>query len=331
MKSALLFLVFTLISSTAMAAGDYAGRLVRKAGELEIFLKPSKNVTGKGPHVKFEGMYYTVKKNPRLGYKIPNASVVRTGAKSKARIVYKNGDQFSIGEGTSYKIVSHVTKAGSKRATSVNLLYGKIRAVISNEGPRSNMKIRTNTAVMGIRGTDFYVSKRSSLKGAEVSVLRGMVELKGSNRKGKSVKIQTGFSGKAPPPTKKLARGAKRRKGIQIEAAVVVLLTSKQELVKIQNQSVIKKDEMSKEKVNSKVAAVLERLEKKAVDNTLKDIKRYDPEMYAKLKDQKLSNVDEINTNVVKKVFQKAPDRPTKANLDDLSDENVYEKYFTIE
>ena len=109
---------------------------------------------------------------------------MRTGRKSKARIVYKNGDQFSVGEATSYKIVSRVTQAKEGSSTAVNLLYGKLRAVINKDGPRKNMKIKTNTAVMAIRGTDFYVDKKSSLVGAEVKVLRGTVELRPKRRKG---------------------------------------------------------------------------------------------------------------------------------------------------
>ena len=89
---------------------------------------------------------------------------------------------------------------------------------------------------------------------------------------------------------------------------------------------------MKNMKVNARVAKVLDKLEKKAVESTLRDIKRYDPEMYENLKSERIANVDEINTNVVKKVFKKAPDRPLKPGLDDLGDSSeVYEKYFSIE
>lgn len=51
--------------------------------------------------------------------------------------------------------------------------------------------------------------------------------------------------------------------------------------------------------------------------------------MHKDLKGEKIADVDEINTDVVKKVFKKAPDRPLKPCLDDSSE--VYEKYFSIE
>lgn len=333
----ILFITVNLIYSLAFARGEHAGRLIKKSGDIELFLNPSTKVKGPGPHVKFEGLFYNVKKNPRLGYKIPNGSVIKTGAKSKARIVYKNGDQFNVGDGTSYKI--QFAKSGRRRkgSTTVNLLYGKLRAVISKKGPRNNMKIRTNSAVMGIRGTDFYVSKKSSLKGAEVAVLRGVVEMKPKAKKAKPVEIKTGFTAAAPAPKIKIKsrRRKKDKLNVDVVAAVKVQQTSKQELVQIQTQSVIKKEEMSKEDVkvlekDKSVARTLEKLEKKAVENTLDDIKQYDPEMYVKLKSEKVANVDQINTNVVKKVFKKAPDIPLKPGLDDLEDD-VYDKYFSIE
>lgn len=325
-----LLVIFTL-STVAIASEDFAGRLIRKVGKVEVFINPASKVTGAGPHVKFDGLYYTIVTDPKLGYKIPNGSVIRTDVNSKVRIVYSNGDQFSVGEATSYKVVSRITKS-SGSGTVINLFFGKLRAVISKEGPRKNMKIKTNTAVMGIRGTDFFVDKKSSLKGAEVKVLRGVVELKPENKKVKAVKIASGFSGKAPPLKVKSEAKLKGKKEIIIEAAVVVQRTSKQELVEIQNQSVIKKEEMKQEKIDQKIAQELEKLEKKAVENTLKDIKRYDPEMYNKLKDEKLANIDQINTDVVKKVFEKAPDRPLKPGLDNLGDHtDVYDKYFSIE
>jgi hypothetical protein len=332
----ILLIIANMVCTLAFARGEHAGRLIKKSGKVELFLNPSSKVQGPGPHVKFQGLFYNVKKNPRLGFKIPNGSVIKTGAKSKARIVYKNGDQFNVGEGTSYKI--QFAKSGFRRkgATTVNLLYGKLRAVISKKGPRNNMKIKTNSAVMGIRGTDFYVSKKSSLKGAEVAVLRGMVEMKPKARKAKAVKIKTGFTAAAPAPKIKIKSRRRRKKlNVDVVAAVKLQQTSKQELVQIQKQSVIKKEEMSKEDVkdlkkNKRVARVLQKLEKKAVENTLDDIKQYDPEMYRKLKSQKVANVDQINTNVVKKVFKKAPDRPLKPGLDDL-EEDVYDKYFSIE
>lgn len=226
---------------------------------------------------------------------------------------------------------ARITHLGDKFDRSIAKAFFKLFDVLTDkDGPRNNMKIKTNTAVMGIRGTDFYVDKKSSLAGAEVKVLRGTIELKPKSKKVKPVKIKTGFSGKTPPPRKLVKRRGK--KAISIEAAVVVQQTSKQELVEIQKQSVIKKEEMKEEKVDARVAKELEKLEKKAVESTLKDIKRYDPEMYKDLKGEKIANVDEINTNVVKKVFKKAPDRPLKPGLDDLGDSSeVYEKYFSIE
>ena len=50
-----------LVCSSVMAA-SHVGIIVKKQGKAELLTSPSSKVTGKGPHVLFEGTYYTLKK-----------------------------------------------------------------------------------------------------------------------------------------------------------------------------------------------------------------------------------------------------------------------------
>ena len=75
----------------------------------------------------------------------------------------------------------------------------------------------------------------------------------------------------------------------------------------------------------------LPKLEVKAVENTLSDIKEYDPELYKNLKDKKIDDIDKINTVVVGKVFEKAPEKKVKPGFEDVLEENAYDKYFKID
>ena len=47
MKKVILLLILGM-STSVWAAGEYAGRLIRKVGKVEVFLNPSKSVQGKG-------------------------------------------------------------------------------------------------------------------------------------------------------------------------------------------------------------------------------------------------------------------------------------------
>ena len=95
-------------------AANHVGIIVKKQGKAELLTNPSSKVVGKGPHVLFEGKYYTLKK-VRLGLKVGNGSVVKTGKGAKLKIVYKNGDQFNIGEGTAYRVAWTKKKVKGKK------------------------------------------------------------------------------------------------------------------------------------------------------------------------------------------------------------------------
>ena len=89
------------------------------------------------------------------------------------KIVYKNGDQFNIGEGTSFEI----KWKSNKSPPTGNLLYGSIRGIISKKGSRSGLIIKSKSAVMGVRGTDFNFTQRGTSGKSAISVIRGKVDV----------------------------------------------------------------------------------------------------------------------------------------------------------
>ncbi len=326
MNCVIYLLVLSYLVSTPLHGDNTAqvATVTRVEGQVQILTNPSNVVTGQPPHAKYKGKYYTVVQVEQ-GSKLDNGNIIQSSLKGRARLIYPNGDQITVGPGTSYEVN---WKKGMGRVI-MDLFYGKVRGVISKIGPRKNLEVKTKFTAMGIRGTDFFVSARGGTKGTQISVLRGKVAVKKRNSPAKPFPITSGFSASIKTPIK--------LKEVEEEASptpIIVRKTSKVEFLKIQKNTVVKKKKptTSKEKQLSKKMA---KLEKKAVKTTLEDIKQEDPKLYKKLNEMKkpVENTDQLNTATVKKLFKKAPKTPPNYKMkekefEELDNEDVYEKYF---
>lgn len=326
----LLSVLVVLMCSSAFGASGHVGMIVKKQGKVECLTNPTKKANGPG-YVLFEGVFYKQAKKIRLGTKLTNGSILRTGKGAKVKIVYKNGDQMNVGEGTAYQVTwKSKTKKGGKNPGTINLMYGSIRGVINKKGPRSGIKIRTKQAVMGVRGTDFHIGQKGTSGKSSLSVLRGKVEMADKKNPSKKLEVAQGFSAEIQKEVedKKTAKKDKKK----ATSVFQVAKTTKNDLVKIQKQSEIKQDEKDLKEAPKALKKQIAKLEKKAVENTLSDIKEYDPELYKNLKEKNVDDVDKINKVVVGKVFEKAPVKKVKIGIDDDElEENAYDKYFKVD
>ncbi len=330
-------LVFAILTILSVSATSYAspnvGFITRVTGDVEIYTEPSSgSVKGDAPHIKFDEKFYSVKKGKR-GFKIKNGFVVKAGDKSKARIVFKNGDQITVSAGSAYAVN---WDKGSKSA-GLRLYFGKVRAMIKKGGPRSGMKVRTRSAVMGVRGTDFHVKAWSQKGGTALTVLRGAVTIKQAAAKPdvKPVMIPAGSTAevKAAPKPKpapmKATTGSdatvnnegdsqKTAKNPEAPAPMIVVKkTTKQDLVVIQHSTKVKKSpkpapkNAEEEKAQIEEEKELAALEDKAVEATMDDIKTYDPKLYEVIQEKQkfakpdeVIDVDEIQAETVKELFK---------------------------
>lgn len=313
----LIVLILVIVNMT-IASASHIGRVIKKQGSAELYFNPSKKVTGNGPHVLFKGLYYNFKKI-KLGEKINNGNIIKTNKDSKLKIVYKNGDQFNIGEATSFEIK---WKSSSKPPKG-NLIYGSIRGIISKTGARSGLLIKSKSAVMGVRGTDFNFTQRGTSGKSAISVIRGRVNVASTQEPNKKMNIEQGFSAElvgdklATTPLKKLT----------------ISRTTKEDLIKIQKDSRIEKQK--EDRTNNKaIQADILQLETQAKKATLVDIKEYQPEVYRVIKDKKINSIDAINTTVLTKAYEVAPTKKNKPGFEDMDlklDEDAYDKYFKVE
>ena len=322
------YLLIALLSYGLFIHNGYSshvGVVVKKQGEAELLTSPSKTVKGSGKKVLYQNTYYSLKK-VRPGTKIQNGNILRTKAKSKLKIIFKNGDQFNVGEATAYKISWNPKKTKENSGSTVNIIYGSLRGIISKKGPRNNLKVESKNAVMGVRGTDFHFFQRGTSGKAEISVLRGKVEV--SNTKGtkKTKQVPQGFSAEV---SSQISMNNALDKKEELSLVQVNKIT-KDLVVEIQKDSQIEKPE----KIPSQMSHEIKKLEATAVKTTLEDIKEYQPEVYAEIEKKKVESIDEVNTQVMAKTFKKAPAKKVKKGLDELDmdlEEDAYDKYFKIE
>ena len=299
--------------------------------DVKIFSHPGKSVQGPPPHALFEGEYYSVQ-DAKPGDKLDNGNIIRTAPGSAAKVVYDNGDQFQVGSGTAYR----VSLPKAKGAPQINLLYGKLRAVVEKGGPRTGMKIKTRSATMGVRGTDFFIADGGS-KGTEIAVLRGEVEVKPEGSKAQAAKIPAGYTADiaAPPPVeekKEMKKGevAKKVEPAPVQAVEVRKVTQ-EDLAGIKKVAEAAKAE-STIKAAVKEEEQLKKLEAKAGEATMRDIQKTDPKLYEEVKRQGIASADALNEKVIQKVAVTAPSAPEKrkpymSELEDLEN-GAYDHYF---
>jgi hypothetical protein len=287
-KIALFLLTFTQ-SSMAGTLQTQVATITQIQGKAEIFTNPSKKPhenksTENGTMVLFEGDYYLIQQ-AKLGDKIQNHSVLRTLPNARVNVVYDNGDQFNLGSGTAYRISWNEQ---SHSDAKMKLMYGRVRGVISKEGPRKKFSIQTRSATMGVRGTDFFIADEGVDGEIELSVLRGSVAV---NTSKKDQEIKTGMSA--------LITTTKE------ESKVAARETSKEDLSIIEKQSTIT-DPVALPAKSSELSKKIFELEKKAFEVTVKDIQIYQPELYKKVADAK--NVQDLNAKLLSEVSAIAPE-----------------------
>jgi len=301
-------------------ANQNSATLTGVDGDVKIFTHPSKKAEGPAPRALFEGEYYSVE-SAKVGVPVENGNIIRTAPGSKVKVVYENGDQFNVGPATAYRIFWD-QKDEAKGKTEIAMMYGKIRGVVSKEGPRSRLFIKTKTATMGVRGTDFFIADDGGV-GTEVSVLRGKVEVEKKATEGKKAeKVELAQGNSVEVSTEKDVKPVEVRKTTQEELTAISKSTT----------TTTKTTEELKKEVGETEFKKLETLEKKAVEATLKDIKTYNPKLYAELDTKKMANSNELNQSVVTTLTKEAPAAPKKrkpyrAELEDLG-ADAYKKYF---
>lgn len=285
------------LGASALAAQSaHVGTITRVQGEAQVFTDPGAMIQGPPPHALFEGKYYSVRE-ARAGDRVENGNIVRTAPGGQAKIVFENGDQIQVGPATAYRVHWESNGESGKKKVShaLRLLYGKLRNIVSKSGPRSNMTVHAGSAVMGVRGTDFYVRLSGAKQALEVAALRGSVSLSAAPGV-KPVEVRTGYS----------ATAASAAPGT-VAPTPEVRQTTREELDLIRKSTTVPKDERA---IPPEAASTVQALERKAVEATLEDIKVHDPKAYAEALRRKTASSEDLNDLTVETLSITAPGAP---------------------
>jgi ferric-dicitrate binding protein FerR (iron transport regulator) len=98
---------------------------------------------------------------------------VRTEPRGRVRLALDDGSVLNVGSDSRLQVLQHDSQT---QQTQLQMQYGRLRAqVIHLAQPNSKFEIRTNTAVCGVLGTDFYLE--ATEKSTRVIVFKGVVRL----------------------------------------------------------------------------------------------------------------------------------------------------------
>lgn len=291
----LLMASFSIIHSLPALAGPQIGTLTQVSGSVQIFSYPSKDGTqGPAPHAKFEGTIYSVR-NAAAGDPVDKGNILRTSPGARAVVIFDNGDQYYVAPATSFRI--DWDKDDAKTKSQLELRYGKSRFVIGKGGPRSRLQIRTRTATLGVRGTDFFVAVSDATGATEAATLRGSVLVASHPNPAAPASnptiVSAGETASVPLAT---AEG----KATEIE----LHKTTQGELQAIQRTSAVAASEKAP---TPEVAQKIEALRVAAAQTTLQDIRAEDPTLAAKLENQGSTGPENLNQAVVANLERDAP------------------------
>ncbi|HRK01783.1 MAG TPA: FecR domain-containing protein [Oligoflexia bacterium] len=112
-----------------------------------------------------------------------NGDVIKTGNGAMAKLLFTDQSIMDVGANSAFKVTDYDLKQGENRTGSFNLMYGKLRALVTKQvGEDGNVKVRTKDAVMGVRGTEFVVNQPPAIAGGtapptQIVVVSGRVEV----------------------------------------------------------------------------------------------------------------------------------------------------------
>jgi hypothetical protein len=107
---------------------------------------------------------------------------------SRVQLNWDSGRAVLLGK---FKLKLQTLNQKTKEPSSLNLLYGKIRAQTKARDKSDPLKIITPVSVAGVRGTDFTVSYEENLKESEIVCFESHVEFTNSETK-KSIVVGPG-------------------------------------------------------------------------------------------------------------------------------------------
>lgn len=156
----------------------------------------------------------------KLGSEVEKSDAIVTKANAKLQLIFNDKTIITIGPNSNFKIEEYIYEKKKNKAQfsmargTFKTITGKIGKIAPNR-----FKIKTKSATIGIRGTQFLVN--ASSKNVQVFCTQGAVSVT-DNILNKSVDVPAGFAtevndGEAPKPAEKITAGSLKKLKAKLE------------------------------------------------------------------------------------------------------------------
>lgn len=280
----------------AQGAGTALPSIVGFKGDAKVLFKTGQNL----PSLLFEGerFYYSPAK---LGMKVEVGSIIICSSDCRIKLVYPSGTSIFIAPGTTFQVMTAESE-GSKESSTLKLLYGRIRALISKTQTKK-FEVRTPSVVTGVRGTDF-LTRHIPSQGSEIAVLSGQVQV-------------------APVEASKPKLDLKPRESVVEDAKgdFKVEAVTKAQVISAYEATVVPVP---------KNEPAIQALEEKSKINLIEELKASQPVVYEALADAKALSTDQLNRKLIEEPLKKARSRKQMGHQPEAFDQDL-EKYKKLE
>jgi hypothetical protein len=150
LKAFMLFVAsIALWQGIARAAVPEAGKIAIANGDVRI----AKNADEPGTAAN-------------AGYPVTNTDVIKTGENSSAKILFTDETIMDLGANSALHISNYALKNVENRTGTFSLLYGKLRGLVTKKvGEKGDFQVKTPSAVMGVRGTEWFIAQPPAIPG----------------------------------------------------------------------------------------------------------------------------------------------------------------------
>jgi hypothetical protein len=143
MHNTLIFICVSLLSPMDVFAAISAGKIASVSGKVLARTE----TRGKTPT-----------RTLKPGDEIFSGDVLNTSNDGSVKILFSDKTIIDLGPSSLFKVDDYQLKGGSDRKVDLSVAYGRIRASVNQKvGSGGSFRVRTKTATMGVRGTEFLV------------------------------------------------------------------------------------------------------------------------------------------------------------------------------
>ncbi len=298
------YIMLLVFCCSMQAYAKQVGVIVATTGEVYVLSKKKKK---DAKQLSFQNQIYFFL-DAKVGKRLAEDDYIQTGTNGKLKLLLKNGDQFFVGPGT-ITAVPGVSISDDRKIQDklLELFYGKIRVVVSpKKDLSSSIRIKTKTAVAGVRGTDFSVVHYDQ-QGTFTSVFRGEVELSSVADQEVKTLAKTGETAQildAPVETTEAADASK----VEVKPELKLEKTSQEEVQDL-GRSFDEVDTIQEQDLPEEVKAEVAELNQKAIANVKEEIAASAKDLDLNAKDLEQKTLSELNQLAIAKVEENAPSR----------------------